>query len=235
MIAEENRLDAIARHSRYAEGHASAVVAYSFEIFQRHHRRGSILEVGPAEGLMTAELVALDPELTIVEGSSLFCADLQRRFPRARVHCALAEEFTSDRRFAAIVLGHVLEHVADPVEVLRRLSALLAPGGMIYAAVPNSRSLHRQAGVLLGCLQFEEDMSELDVHHGHRRVYNPETLRRDVRRAGLRLRHFGGFGIKVLANRQTAGLLGGEQLRAFFQLGERYPDIASDLYVLAEA
>ena len=119
-------------------------------------------------------------------------------------------------------------------DVLRRLSALLAPGGVIYAAVPNSRSLHRQAGVLLGCLHFEEDMSELDVHHGHRRVYNPETLRRDVRRAGLRLRHFGGFGIKVLANRQTAGLLSGEQLRAFFQLGERYPDIASDLYIIAE-
>ena len=234
MSSEKEHLDRIASHPLYAAGPSAAMVAYTFEVFARHYRSGPILEVGPAEGVMTELLAQVQPELSIVEGSEIFCADLRRRFPQAAVHCSLVEDFTTERRFQAIVLSHVLEHVLEPVPVLRSLGSLLAPGGFIFLAVPNSRSIHRQAGVLLGQLEFEESMSPLDHAHGHRRVYNPETLRHDIRRAGLQLGHFGGFWLKAYANAQIQTLTRAEDLRAYFRLGERYPDIAAELYAIVQ-
>lgn len=42
------------------------------------------------------------------------------------------------RRFDAVVLFHVLEHVRHPVEFLKKLSGLLAPGGFLGIEVPNA-------------------------------------------------------------------------------------------------
>ncbi len=39
--------------------------------------------------------------------------------------------------FGAIVLWHVLEHLPDPGEILRRVHGLLEPGGILLVSVPN--------------------------------------------------------------------------------------------------
>ena len=62
------------------------------------------------------------------------------------------------------MLGHVLEHVAHPAEVLRKAGTWLAPGGVICCAVPNARSLHRQAAVLMGILETEHSLNPTDLH-----------------------------------------------------------------------
>ncbi|MEM9379884.1 MAG: class I SAM-dependent methyltransferase [Planctomycetota bacterium] len=229
-----NDLDAIAKDTLYGAGVSASMVRYTFRVFSRFLREGATLELGPAEGLMTELLNGAGLPLTLVEGAETFCEDLRERFPAADVHHALFEEFETERRFDNIVLGHVLEHVDDPVAILRRVSPLLADGGRILCAVPNARSLHRQAGVLMGHLSFEEDMSPLDVHHGHRRVYTPETLRRDFLAAGLSIEHFGGYWLKPLSNGQIEEQWTQEMIEAYLRLGERYPDIAADIYVVAE-
>ena len=147
---------------------------------------------------MTRHLATLGQPLTLVEGSESFCHDLARQFPDAEVVHALFENFAPKARFANIVLGHVLEHVVDPAGLLARMRDWLEPEGRLLAAVPNARSLHRQAGVVMGLLPFEEALNDLDRHHGHRRVYNPETFRRDVLAAGFTLEVFGGYGLKIL-------------------------------------
>jgi SAM-dependent methyltransferase len=43
-------------------------------------------------------------------------------------------------RFDVITLWHVLEHLNRPVEVLKRLSEMLAPGGTVIVSVPNFQS-----------------------------------------------------------------------------------------------
>jgi 2-polyprenyl-3-methyl-5-hydroxy-6-metoxy-1,4-benzoquinol methylase len=42
-------------------------------------------------------------------------------------------------RFDCIVLNDVLEHVAHPEDILRRIQPLLAPGGVVVASIPNVR------------------------------------------------------------------------------------------------
>ncbi|MDO8586660.1 MAG: class I SAM-dependent methyltransferase [Armatimonadota bacterium] len=43
--------------------------------------------------------------------------------------------------FEAIVMSHVLEHLSDPMEQLRRVGELLAPGGLLWLSLPNYGSL----------------------------------------------------------------------------------------------
>jgi 2-polyprenyl-3-methyl-5-hydroxy-6-metoxy-1,4-benzoquinol methylase len=231
---EKNHLEHIANQSLYAAGANSASIKYSYKIAQRYLVGDNLLEMGPAEGVMTELLATTGKRLTLVEGSSLFCDALRQRFPQANVVHALFEEFRPMERFDNIVLVRALEHVQDPVDILRRAKQWLKPdGGRLFAAVPNARSLHRQAAVIMKMLPQEDALNEMDVHHGHRRVFDPESFRSIFYRAGLEIEIFGGYWMKPVSNKQIEENWSEEMLEAFMQLGERYPDIAGEIYVVA--
>ena len=230
---EKQALERISENSLYGAGPAPIAVNYSFEVLSRFLIGNSILELGPAEGVMTDRLVTLGKRLTAVEGANLFCEELRRRHPQILVINALFEEFQTNDRFDNIMMGHVLEHVEDPVAILVQAKQWLAPGGRILAAVPNSRSLHRQAAVIMGLLPAEDAMNDMDLHHGHRRVFNPESFRACFTQAGYRIDIFGGYWLKPISNRQIEETWSPEMLSAFMQLGERYPDVAAEIYLVA--
>jgi len=234
MDAEEkSRLEHIANNSLYDKGANAATIHYEFEVFRRFVLPGSILEMGPAEGLMTGHLVELGQEVVCVDGSEFFSQRLKEKYPSVEVITSLFEDFETDRKFENIVLGHVLEHVDDPVQILKVAKKFLAPNGILFAAVPNARSLHRQAGVIMGLLQAEDELNELDKHHGHRRVFNPESFRQAFYQSGYNIDYFGGYWMKPVANSQIEANWTPEMLEAFMKLGERYPDIAGEIYVVA--
>lgn len=143
------------------------------------------------------------------------------------------EEFRTNDRFDNVVMGHVLGHVADPVTILVQAKQWLAPGGRILAAVPSSRSLQRQAAVIMGLLPAEEAMNDMDLHHGHRRVFNPESFRACFTQAGYRIDIFGGYWLKPVSNRQIEETWSPEMVSAFMQLGERYADVAAEICIVA--
>jgi len=230
---ELQRLEKIAHESLYAAGVNTDTIHYSFRIFERYLRGSSILEMGAAEGVMSELLARTGKSLSIVEGSKAFCDSLRQRLPRAHVAHALFEQYDPAERFDNIILGHVLEHVEDPVDIVQRAARWLSADGRIMAAVPNSRSIHRQAAVLMGLLPAEDALNEMDVHHGHRRVFDPESFRACFLQAGLSIEIFGGYWLKPLSNKQIEATFTPAMLSAFFQLGERYPDIAGEIYVVA--
>ena len=233
MKPELDRLERIAGASLYAAGVNADTVRYSFRIFERHLRGDSILEMGPAEGVMTELLAKTGKSVTVIEGSHAFCESIAARLPSVEVVHGLFENFAPTRRFDNIVLGHVLEHVEDPAAIVARAASWLVPRGRILAAVPNSRSLHRQAAVLMGLLPGEDTLNEMDLHHGHRRVFAPESFRQCFLAAGLVIEIFGGYWLKPVSNRQIEQSWTPQMLEAFMQLGERYPDIAGEIYVVA--
>ena len=83
--SEKTRLEEISDVSLYCAGVNSTTIKYSFKIAQRHLVGDSILEMGPAEGIMTELLAATGKKLTLVEGSGLFCDSLRRRFPQSNI------------------------------------------------------------------------------------------------------------------------------------------------------
>lgn len=232
---ERERLEAIAADSWYEQWVNAAGIRYGGEIFARHWRGGRCLELGPAEGVMTEKLVGRFEDVVVVDGSEHFCSMLRERFPDIEVVCALFEDYEPSGTFDAVVLGHVLEHVADPVVLLQAVRPWLSEGGSVYAAVPNARSVHRQAAVLMGALETEHTFNESDRHHGHRRIYDPERLRADFLAAGFDISVFGGYWLKPLSIGQITRDWTPEMLEAFMALGERYPDIAGEIYVIARA
>jgi 2-polyprenyl-3-methyl-5-hydroxy-6-metoxy-1,4-benzoquinol methylase len=233
-LDETVRIETIANSSLYAAGVNSNTIRYSFDIAQRYFVGSTLLEMGPAEGVMTELLITTGKKITVVEGSKLFCRDLQKRFPNATIIHSLFEEFKPKQSFDNIILGHVLEHVEDPIAILTRAKQWLTPNtGRLFAAVPNARSLHRQAAVIMGLLKSEDALNETDIHHGHRRVFNPESFRNIFYQAGLDIEIFGGYWVKPVSNRQIEETWTPEMLDAFMQLGERYPDIAGEIYVVA--
>ena len=125
---ERNRIERISSDSWYAEGASGAAVKYCTNSFTRHWRGGRCLELGPAEGLMTEALISAFDHVELVEGSKRFCVDLAQRFPSASVHHSLFEAYEPNTAFDAIVLGHVLEHVENPRDLLARAGRWLAPG-----------------------------------------------------------------------------------------------------------
>jgi len=234
MDKELCRLEGIAKDSWYGRGVSRRMVEYSFRVMRRHLQPGCTLELGPAEGIMTDLLAPICQQLTLVEGAKTFCEDLRRRFPQARVEHCLIEEFSPAQTYNNIVLGHVLEHVEDPVTTLQKAGSWLRPTGRVLAAVPNSRSLHRQAAVLMGLLVDEQSLNETDVHHGHRRVFSPESFREIFVRAGLSVETFGGYWLKPVSNAQLEQSWTGDMIDAYMQLGERYPEIAAEIYAVAK-
>lgn len=90
----------------------------------------------------------------------------------------LAEEIESDwhleneERFDLVILRHTLEHTLDPVGVLRRIRAVLAPGGVAYIAVPD---MLNPKGLL----------AEYWYRVVHTYYFSAPTLHQAIRLAGL--------------------------------------------------
>ncbi len=91
---------------------------------------------------------------------------------------ALANGLIPDEPYALIRMSHVLEHVADPVGLLKRLRALIAPGGRLIVGVPNLDSLARRA------TRGAWDGLELPRHLVH---YTRDSLRWVLRLADFRV------------------------------------------------
>lgn len=230
---EKNKLQEISESSLYSAGVMQVAIEYCFKILTRYISGERVLELGPAEGVMTELLITTGKSITVVEGSKLFCDDLKRRFPKIDVIHSLFEEYVPNELFDTVILGHVLEHVEDPVAILNKVKPWLKPGANIFAAVPNSRSLHRQAAVVMGLLEEESALNNLDIRHGHRRVFSPEEFRAIFLKANLKIDVFGGYWLKPISNGQIESVWTSEMIGAFMKLGERYPDIAGEIYVVA--
>jgi hypothetical protein len=84
----------------------------------------------------------------------------------------------------------------------------------------------------MGLLPAENALNVTDVHHGHRRVFDPESFRGAFVQAALHIEVFGGYWLKPVSNAQIEGHWTAEMIEAFMQIGERYPDIAGEIYVV---
>jgi 2-polyprenyl-3-methyl-5-hydroxy-6-metoxy-1,4-benzoquinol methylase len=236
MKFSQEKLEQVAENSLYTNMANSMTIEYSFEIFKRHIKAGSILELGPAEGLMTKHLLALSNNVVAVDGSQVFCDQLKQKFgDKLKVVYSLFEEYKPEEKFDNIILGHVLEHVENPQEILALIKNWVKPDGIILCAVPNARSIHRQAAVKMGLIQSIFDQSEKDKHHGHLRIYTPETFETEFVEQHFEIIVKGGYWLKPIADKQIEASWTTDMLKAFMKLGETYPDIAGEIYIVATA
>ncbi len=137
-----------------------------------------VIEIGCGIGNFTRLL--LDREAVLALDIEPGCIDrLQQRFPGQANLRAIACDLNSPsfpdlQPFHAdsCVCLNVLEHIEDDREALRRMSAVLAPGGIVILLVPAFPSLYGPIDHLLG----------------HHRRYTRASIARLATEAGLRVK-----------------------------------------------
>lgn len=162
------------------------------ELLARHVRAGAeILEVGCGRGLLLKQLRAKGFKVTGVEPSAKAAAVargagltvFEGYFPNEELRA-------SRRKFDAVIMSHVLEHIGKPMEALQE-AASVAPGGKLllvqtnwqgiipgarkgkwYAWVPNEHFWHftpQGLAAITGALSFREVEREYsDLVHTRR-------------------------------------------------------------------
>lgn len=209
--------------------------------FEPFFNKGSLLELGSFKGDFTQRLLSRFEDVTCVEASTLAIEEAKRKLTdKVTFVSAHFETVVLPRRYDNIILTHVLEHVDDPVLVLRRVnSEWLAEGGRLFLVCPNANAPSRQIAVKMGLITHNAAVTPAEAAHGHRRTYSLDTLERDAVAAGLRVRHRSGIFFKALANFQwdrllNTDIISKEYLEGCYKVGQQYPDLCSSIFLLCE-
>ena len=149
-----------------------------------HTRAGGlVLEGGVSSGYFARVLAAAG---LVVDGVELDAdAAAQARSVCRNVWCADLAQLDPAQLagpYDALVFGDTLEHLADPTPVLRRLRAVLAPGGVLVASIPNVANWAIRLQLLAGRFRYT-DRGILD--RSHLRFYTEASVRALLRDAGF--------------------------------------------------
>jgi 2-polyprenyl-3-methyl-5-hydroxy-6-metoxy-1,4-benzoquinol methylase len=101
--------------------------------------KGKILDIGCGTGEFLIkckknkwEVIGIEPNINARNNNSLTKENLiYKDF----------NDLNTKKDFNIITLWHVLEHLYDPLEIMKKLRTLLKPGGYLIIAVPNHESL----------------------------------------------------------------------------------------------
>ncbi len=111
-----------------------------------------VLDVGCGIGNFLEKALEMGWDAHGVEPSAFAGQKAIERFGNRVRQCMLHEAGFEPASFDAVTIWYVLEHVPNPLDVLKNVAAVLKPGGVCCIAVPNIRYLlvRRQLASLLG-------------------------------------------------------------------------------------
>lgn len=104
--------------------------------------RLNVLDVGGGNGWLSSLIRGVDPRVCKTQ-----IVDLDpgaQSIAEARGHgyfCGRVEDFETADRYQVILMLNLIEHVDNPIDVLRKVASFLAPNGRIYIKTPNFRAM----------------------------------------------------------------------------------------------
>lgn len=214
---------------------------YMLRSFEPFFVEGSLLELGSFKGDFTKRLLPYFSDITCVEASNE-AIEIAKGSISTPIdyYNSRFEEVVLPRKYDNIVLTHVLEHIDDPVAVLKRINQeWLSDNGRFFLVCPNANAPSRQIAVKMGLITHNAAVTSAEEAHGHRITYSLDTLERDARAAGLSVVYRTGIFFKALANFQwdrllNTDIISKEYLEGCFQLGHQYPDLCSSIFLMCE-
>lgn len=205
---------------------------YPRRIIAMCDRSLSALELGVGHGFTCDKFADFFASYSVLDASPAVIARFREEFPqsKARIVETYFEDYEPGEQFDVIVMGFVLEHVADPARILRHYKRLLKPGGRCFVAVPNAESLHRRFGHAAGLLPDLFALGAGDRQLGHLRLYSVDTLRRELESAGYRVTRQEGIFLKPMTTEQLRGLrLSDAIIEGMCTVGMAYPELSAGL------
>lgn len=163
----------------------------------RHKAGGDLLDIGTGIGQFLSIAKRKFSTLTGTEVSATAAKIAGDLYGLVVINDALERVDFGERRFDTITLFHVLEHLHDPVAVVKKCHDLLRDDGIILIAVPNELHSFRQKtraflsriGLLrspyhgkFGIVPIVLDGSLSEIHLSH---FTPPVIENLVRRCGF--------------------------------------------------
>jgi SAM-dependent methyltransferase len=216
---------------------------YMMKSFVPFFKNGNLLELGSFKGEFTERYLKYFNDITCVEGSNEVAAEAKKRLgDKVKIVVSHFEDpkLKLPTKYKNVALTHVLEHLDDPVKVLKRINdEWLADDGRLFLVCPNANAPSRQIAVKMGLISHNTAITDAEKAHGHQITYTLDTLERDAKAAGLKVVYRTGIFFKALANFQWDKLLktdivSQEYLEGCYQLGQQYPNLCSSIFLLCE-
>ena len=214
---------------------------FMLKSFLPFFKPGNLLELGSYKGDFTKRFLPHFDDVTCVEASDEAIKIAQSEIgDKVKYVNAMFEIATLPAKYDNIILTHVLEHIDDPIAVLKRINdEWLSDNGRFFLVCPNANAPSRQIAVKMGLISHNAAITPAEKEHGHRITYSLDTLERDATAAGLKVVHRSGIFFKALANFQWDKLLqtdivSKEYMEGCYQLGQQYPDLCSSIFLMCE-
>ena len=214
---------------------------FMIKTFEPFFIQGNLLELGSFQGYFTQRLLSYFKDITCVEASDEAINIAKKKLDaKVKFIHSLFETVNLPSKYDNIVLTHVLEHLDDPVLVLKRINnEWLSEKGRLFLVCPNANAPSRQIAVKMGLISHNSAVTPAEKEHGHKITYTLDTLEKNAKVAGLNVVHRSGIFFKALANFQwdkllNTDIISPEYLEGCYQLGKQYPDLCSSIFLLCE-
>lgn len=204
-------------------------------------KQGNLLELGSFKGDFTNRLLPYFDDITCVEASNVAIENAKSQFgDKIKFVHSLFEEAALPTKYDNIILTHVLEHIDEPVALLKKINdEWMTETGRFFLVCPNANAPSRQIAVKMGLIRHNNAITPAEKEHGHRITYTLDTLERDAKAAGLKVVYRSGIFFKALANFQwdkllNTDIISKEYLEGCYELGQQYPDLCSSIFLMCE-
>ena len=237
-----NKLDKVS--TEYMPGSATEIENnlilnwYPTRILDRVGREtaGSILELGIGHGYTTPLFNDFFDRHVVIDGSPVVIEQFRKNYQLESLEIVESyfETFDTHEAFDVVLMGFVLEHVDDPELLLNRYRQFLKPGGRLFVAVPNAKSMNRRLGLAMGKIDDIYSLNENDLALGHQRQYCLHTLRETLERADYDCVWEEGIYLKPLPLGYMQQMPEfDENLQAMLKVGVDFPELCVGLLVEA--
>jgi SAM-dependent methyltransferase len=137
---------------------------------------GKLLDVGCGDGRFLNEMRVNGWNCSGVEVDAKAVEQARKKYGLDVRLGFLADAAYPDNTFDAITLRHVIEHIPDPIAMLRECKRILRPRGRIVVVTPNTQSLGHEI--------FTKDWLGLDQPR-HLMIFSPNSISWCAREAGI--------------------------------------------------
>ncbi|MDV4149711.1 methyltransferase domain-containing protein [Clostridium sp. AL.422] len=197
------------------------------------------LELGCSSGYSTKLIYNLIKDLTVVDGSYKMIEKAKKTLGNKEIvfRCELFENMDENIKYDYVFANYIFEPIKEPEVLINKIYNILKNDGLCFITVPNAKALSRQMAKEMGLINDIYSLTENDINHGHRRVYDMELLINSfkssrfeaVDKGGVFIKQFADFQLEKMIEQQ---IIGDEQLIAMRKIAKIYPEISGSIYII---